>query len=1335
MILIPIVLAAAAAHAHPTAAVTGRALRPDGSPAAGVAIVARQALSPAEAMLLRDEGKEPDEIGRTTSASDGTFRLGLPAGRATIQLSATGLATGTFDVEVDSGETDEEGDVELSAGELVSGIVTDDRGHPVSGAHVTIQGTPDSASLRLETAGTTDAHGRFSVSDGTADVFAITAVAAEYSEGFSFRFGGRRRQTSHTSVQLEPGRRVSGRVLRPDGSPASDIVVTGSGHAARSATDGTFALDGVSRRGGPGLEAASDDWRGGVNLRSGDTALSGITIRISPAARLTGSVVDAVTRKPIARAALRAWRGGPVAFTNRKGTFAIRGLAPGSMIFTVSHPGYAALPAHPVELAPGPPARADLALLPMATLQGRVVDPEKKPVAKARVQAGPFGDTTGTDAGGRFSVFADPRSPTTIRVRADGFAPAAVTGLRLKPAEKRQNVVVTLERGLSASGRVVNDRKEPVAGAKVAYAQSRGTRRGRRGFARTGERAEPDDRFVVTDARGRFVLQHVEAGEYALTVTHEKYADKPVPLVRIEKDATPIGDIVLDPPAAIEGAVRDPSGDPVPSATVTARTGFGAVSEETESGPDGRFRLTRFAAGSKINVSAYAQGYGFATHAAEAPQTGLVLTLKKSGIVRGRVEDASNTSPVTAFSVGWQTPRARFGGGLIGMGGTEFESPDGTFEMTLLPGKWTLIARAAGYEPTTIGGIDIESGDVKEDLVFSMKAGAAIDGTVVDDQTGAPIPSAAVSWSPSGEARVTNFPGGVTWISDGAGSAETDVAGRFRLTGIPDNERVTLSAQEYSHSPATLDVPAGGASGLTIRLTSGSTIAGRVVESDGAAPPEATVHLQPLGGDEASSSDGAADASGEFLFEHLTPGTYQLTARSGAQSSTATQVPLAAGQNANGVVLTLAGGAAILGRITGLSAPELATVRVSASGASGFSSSTPAAADGSYQMEGAPPGEVKVTANVPGAPGRSLSQAAEITDDQTQVEVDLAFPAGSTLSGAVTRGGSPQASMMVNVSPQTPGATPTQGRGQTDENGRYSITGLADGDYVARVFALGGGGSSASFEQPVSISGDTSQDFDLPTLSVAGTVVEAGSSDPVAGARVTLDDGNATSAFAIPRATTDSSGAFEIDGISGGDLQMTIEKTGWQTLTQQLTVEASIAGASYAITRAEGITIHGLDGRSGTPLSLLRTVFFAPGGALAFSGSVSLDSTGKGEVPQLPPGTYAAYFFADGYAGQAFGGLSIPSPPLTLAMTPGGELDVRTDSAHVGAIAALSTAGGLAVLWNAARFDPSFALAGTLTQRPHLAPGEYVLTVQFSDGPKSYTLSVGEGQTTTISVP
>jgi len=568
----------------------------------------------------------------------------------------------------------------------------------------------------------------------------------------------------------------------------------------------------------------------------------------------------------------------------------------------------------------------------------------------------------------------------------------------------------------------------------------------------------------------------------------------------------------------------------------------------------------------------------------------------------------------------------------------------------------------------------------------------------------------------------------------GDGATATDDGGRFELAGLPGNERVTVTAQDWAHSPASADVTTGGDASVTIRLSSGAEIDGVLAGADGNGVPGGTVDLAPLGGD-GMPQESATDGTGTFVFEHLNAGSYRLTGRSETRSSLPRDVAVAAGQDASGITLTLAGGATVVGKATGLSAAEVAALRIRAAGADGFAGSATPDASGGYEIDGAPPGEVRVTGLVTGTDGRSLTRSAEITDDATRVEVDLDFSPGGTLSGTVTRGGQPQAQIWVSAQPAVANGSATTGRGVTDENGRYAVSGLEDGDYVVRASALGTFGGNAPHEEPVTVSGDTTLDIDLPTLSITGSVVESGSNDPVEGASVSADGGAAGSGAAIPRSATDSSGRFTLDGLGSGDFQVSVTKSGWQAKNEPVTVGDGNADVTIALTRAEGITIHAGDGTTGIPLGSIQALFFAGGGSVAFDGAVALDATGRGEIPQLPPGSYAAYFFARGYDPKAAGALEIPTPPLMLSFTAGGEIDIRTDAAGAGAPATLTAANGLAYLASAFQFDARFALAGTLTQRPRIAPGAYTLTIGWPDGPKSYPVSVVDGQTTTIAVP
>ena len=204
---------------------------------------------------------------------------------------------------------------------------------------------------------------------------------------------------------------------------------------------------------------------------------------------------------------------------------------------------------------------------------------------------------------------------------------------------------------------------------------------------------------------------------------------------------------------------------------------------------------------------------------------------------------------------------------------------------------------APGHAPASIGDIDVGPGETKDGLVFRLGRGNRVAGIVVEDQSGLPVLGAAVSWSAAGSSNMRQLPGGILAMVQGDGSTATDDNGRFELTGLPGNEHVTVTAQDWAHSPASADVTTGGEATLTIRLSAGSEIDGVLAGADGSGVPGGTVDLAPLGGDGAPQ-ESATDGTGAFFFEHLTAGSYRLTGRSEARSSLPRDVAVAAGQNA-----------------------------------------------------------------------------------------------------------------------------------------------------------------------------------------------------------------------------------------------------------------------------------------------------------------------------------------------------------------------------------------------------------------------------------------------------
>ncbi|MBI5836106.1 MAG: carboxypeptidase regulatory-like domain-containing protein [Candidatus Eisenbacteria bacterium] len=125
----------------------------------------------------------------------------------------------------------------------------------------------------------------------------------------------------------------------------------------------------------------------------------------------------------------------------------------------------------------------------LCSVQGRVVDPEGRPMPGATVEGAAAGTAT-TDAAGRFTISNVPASVGELTVRADGFLRR---GARIQCPEFGGLVVlpdIVLTRGRTVSGRVLGPDGHPLPNIWVDFTEVRAT----------------------TDADGRFTARGVRPG-------------------------------------------------------------------------------------------------------------------------------------------------------------------------------------------------------------------------------------------------------------------------------------------------------------------------------------------------------------------------------------------------------------------------------------------------------------------------------------------------------------------------------------------------------------------------------------------------------------------------------------------------------------------------------------------------------------------------------------------------------------------------------------------------------------------------------------------------------
>ena len=248
---------------------------------------------------------------------------------------------------------------------------------------------------------------------------------------------------------------------------------------------------------------------------------------------------------------------------------------------------------------------------------------------------------------------------------------------------------------------------------------------------------------------------------------------------------------------------------------------------------------------------------------------------------------------------------------------------------------------------------------------------------------------------------------------------------------------------------------------------------------------------------------------------------------------------------------------------------------------------------------------------------------------------------------------------------------------------------------------------------------------------------------PLADATVALSAAGSGGAPLQRMTQTDSTGRFQFADITPQDYTLNSSKADYQY--DKRTVAASDDGSSenlsVELARGQGIEIQARDGLAGVPLRSVSVRVLDGTRAAVYTGSISLDSSGVGEITSLKPGGYSLYVNASGYATLIVGSVSVPSQTLPVTLTPGGSADITVGPKSFvnGALhATLRTAAGLPYPYTLFSTDGRIAIpadASTQTgfrRLTNLAPGSYVLALDNGGGT---TFTVAEGGVTPVTLP
>ncbi len=612
-------------------------------------------------------------------------------------------------------------------------------------------------------------------------------------------------------------------------------------------------------------------WRGALAARAvrvnrlGAGPFTPIELQLEAATIVVGRVIDREEGTGIA-AAIELRPSGDdqaprYARSDATGAFRIEGVPNGRWIADAFAPGYTNPGGIEVEAGHGIP---ELALVRGATVEGRVVDGDGKPILGASVRA--LGTTPNTP---EYSAAVDQDRLRRFSGRIAAPAPSASAGSSADPQLLPRGELGVLVGPIPPI---------PPPGAQVARPTvvDLGAIGSLVGEPPPLEVAPALASIWVTGSDGRFRIRGLPRGKLAVLARAPAFAEGRSKQVTLELGQTVVGiDVVLGAGTMIAGKVTDQHGVRVVGAQVHARPELGASGEiDAFTDDEGMYRLGPVTGTVELTATAYGHAdakrvleLALATGTTAAERREDLVLAVADAVLAGTLDDASG-APVAAAQV------EVIGG--AGDGRRAVVGADGTFSIDMLPaGPLRVRVTHPDYPAAELDTV-ASSGD-RAKVRLRLALGGAVEGALLDDASGSPLAGIVIAgYGPNGSTADTT----------------SDKAGRWKLGPLrPGHWKLTVEQPSYLPTSRELDVPAARSPGVTsihdirIDLVRGALVGGTVRDSRGQRVVGARVVVQRATG-EGPSAEGTTDSQGEFRIRDCPTGELAVTASRGEDRGT-----------------------------------------------------------------------------------------------------------------------------------------------------------------------------------------------------------------------------------------------------------------------------------------------------------------------------------------------------------------------------------------------------------------------------------------------------------------
>ncbi|MGG4167943.1 carboxypeptidase regulatory-like domain-containing protein [Rossellomorea vietnamensis] len=953
----------------------------------------------------------------------------------------------------------------------------------------------------------------------------------------------------------------------------------------------------------------------GINLGVGED-LTGVNISLIPnPGIIDGQITNFATGDTIAGATVVIIDGIsqiPIATTTTSafGNYSVSGLSPGSYIVSASKMNFTTEQIGAIVISDSA-TRADLALGENpGTISGNVEDTNGNPITGNGIQISVFNENNVlvvsflANSDGTYSVPSLAPGTYFITASAPNYSSSTVSAI----VESNQTTTVT--NVLAANPVtltvqvVIGNTSTPIEGSAVTIRHSNNI------VIATG----------ITDVNGLVTFFSLPTGTLNITADASSFGTDTKSVIGGPGDSLSAVLSLAPNPGHIQGLVSNlASGEAIPNAVIQLYDITNVLVQTTLSNQNGAYAFSGVTPG-VYTVIANAADFGPETAGAivTSNQTSfLSFALSPNpGVVQGYVRNSVTLDPIVGATV---VVRELSGTGPVIF--TTITDSDGFFQTTTLsPRVYVLVGSSPDFGSNSVSAEVMSGGVTNVEILLNPNPGA-LTGTVRDAQTLQTLTDTLV--------RVINNQGTIV------ATVQTSIDGTYFIPGLTEGS-YTVSAINTGYQSLLQQVNILPNSTIVLDfnlLANPATLSGTVVDAITGSPLTGVIIEVYVSGADILVRRVLTDENGNYLIEGLPQGTFDVKAQLQDYAISVNTVFLSPGESEELNIALVPFPATVQGTIRDAVTQDPisgALIKVVIPNTDIVVGSIITSSDGTYLIGNLPSGSYNVVISAEGYATEVIPVILAPNGTET-VNADLdPNPAGITgfvlnaqttvgIQGALVRVFNSDGVFIIST--------------LTDDNGFYTISGLAQGQYAVIASADGFGDQIAI----VTLSpGETeSLNFSLSnqTATLRGTVRDAVSNQPIQSALVQVF--RIGTSIPVASVLTDGSGKYEFTGLDPREYRVVFSADGYTSEVFRVFLTNGEVQTLNAELGRRPATIRGrvTDANTGEPIQSAGVITVISGSGIIVASTLT-DQEGNYILTGLSAGDYNVIFSAVGYVSQ-----------------------------------------------------------------------------------------------------